>query len=429
MFKDNLEKKTFYIFIFAALLNGFMQSFFSTQDIIAKKGFNALSWQLTLLAMIQPISNTFSIWWGKLLEHSKNKAKYFLIIGIFGRLILLSSLFFTKMNFFLVMLAGIFLFEALLSPVQNTFYQANFNSENRAKIFGITISIMTGSAMLVSILSGYILDNFVKYLPWFLSLCGIFGFIASFSLSKLKLREVHYNPKPIVFKEMIFTPLKTTSKILKTNKAFYHYEFCFLLYGMGFIGMVPIVPIFLVDTLGLNYQTMFFAKGFIGNTGLLLFSPVLGKIMDKKNPFAFIRLVFGLLSLYPALLLITIFFDNPLIIKSLVYASYTVFGIAMAGIFSAWNLGSLAFAEKHTVGVYQSVHVTLTGIRGLMAPVLSLIVYKFAGMYAVFIMSSVFLLLSSLLANLYYKHENHNLKVDYLKLLSFRQFWKIPGRM
>ena len=76
-----IEKKTFRLFMSAMFFNGFIMSITNVQDIIAKKAFHGFDWQITILVMIFPISSLLSIWWGKIIEDSENKSKYFLIAG------------------------------------------------------------------------------------------------------------------------------------------------------------------------------------------------------------------------------------------------------------------------------------------------------------------------------------------------------------
>ena len=42
----------------------------------------------------------------------------------------------------------------------------------------------------------------------------------------------------------------------------------------------------------------------------------------------------------------------------------------------AWNLGHHDFAPRHLAGKYMGVHVTLTGVRGMYAPILAVVIYE-----------------------------------------------------
>ncbi|MCB5267747.1 MAG: hypothetical protein LHW46_06530, partial [Candidatus Cloacimonetes bacterium] len=99
-----VERKTTGILLIAALFNGAVQSLSQTQDIIARKALLAQDWQLMLMTMIWPVSNFFSIWWGRFYEKSCHKSRFFLFAGIFGRLTLVYAIWLTTMNEYLVLL-------------------------------------------------------------------------------------------------------------------------------------------------------------------------------------------------------------------------------------------------------------------------------------------------------------------------------------
>jgi hypothetical protein len=52
-----------------------------------------------------------------------------------------------------------------------------------------------------------------------------------------------------------------------------------------------------------------------------------------------------------------------------------VFGIARGGGNLAWSLGHNDFAHPERAGLYMGVHATLTGLRGVFAPFLGMLLY------------------------------------------------------
>jgi hypothetical protein len=77
-----VEYRSTVLLLIAALFNGVVQSLGQTQDIIARKALHALDWQLMVMTMIWPISNLFSIWWGRVFEQSCHKSRYFILLGL-----------------------------------------------------------------------------------------------------------------------------------------------------------------------------------------------------------------------------------------------------------------------------------------------------------------------------------------------------------
>jgi len=60
----------------------------------------------------------------------------------------------------------------------------------------------------------------------------------------------------------------------------------------------------------------------------------------------------------------------------LFYLSSFLIGIGFAGGILAWNLGHQHFAPAHKDGQYMAVHVTLNGLRGVIAPIVALWIFE-----------------------------------------------------
>lgn len=395
------ERSTAKLLLWAALANGVVSSLSQTQDIIARKALLAQDWQLMLMMMIWPVSNFFSIWWGRIFEKSCHQSRYFLLVGFLGRFSLIYGVWISTMNEFLVLLTLMFSMNSLLIPAQNTIYQKNIDIRRRAKIYGYTISL----GMLVSIgftfLAGRVLDSHENYFRYILVVTGIFGLISCTLLSLVKIQNKPTSSEcsTINWRLMMLDPIHRTLKLLKENKQFAAFERSYSIYGMGFIMMTPIIPIYLVDVLRLSYTTNFLAKGVISQVGLLVLSPYIGKIHDRIHPFLFASIAFGTLFIYPVLIIVSsLFAAEPLVSIPLVFAAYLVFGIAMAAVNISWNMSSIYFAGHEDAAMYQSVHVTLTGVRGIIAPGLGLVLMKLLGIRAVFVVAAAFLLTASLIS-------------------------------
>jgi len=151
--------------------------------------------------------------------------------------------------------------------------------------------------------------------------------------------------------------------------------------------MLPAIPKFLVEYLKMDYSQTFMAKGVISQLGILLLSPIAGKIHDKKNPAFFASLAFLTLGFFPFIMLISSYFVDSGFANYIVYFSYLIFGIGMSGIVISWNISSICFAGEDDVSMYQSVHVTLTGLRALIVPFLGYLLLHYFGVNIVFLVA------------------------------------------
>ena len=396
-----VERKTTILLVAAALFNGVILSLGQTQDIIARKALHAKDWQLMLMTMIWPVANFFSVWWARVYERSLHKQRYFLIAGIIGRLTLVYGIWLVSMNEYLVLLGLLFASNSLIVPAQNSIYQRNINPSRRAGVFGIVHSVGIAVSLVLTYLAGRLLDIREDSFRLILVVTGIVGFASAAILALVKIQEpmVKRERRPLNWKQLLLEPVGGTLRLLKENKPFAAFERSFSIYGMGFIMMQPIIPIYLVDRLQLTYTANFLAKGIVSQLGLLLLSPLIGKLHDRMHPFRFMAAAFGLLMVFPLLFVVSSLVQGEALLPVvIVFVAYLIFGVAMAGVNITWNMGSIYFAGDEDASIYQSVHVTMTGIRGLIAPVLGYLVLKLFSLTMVFVVAAGFFLAAALIS-------------------------------
>jgi MFS family permease len=396
-----IEKKTFRLFMSAMFFNGFIMSITNVQDIIAKKAFHGFDWQITILVMIFPISSLLSIWWGKIIEDSENKSKYFLIAGFLGRLSLVFGFFITNIYQFIFLLAFLLSFNSLVVPTQNTLLQANFRKEIRGKLFGYSASLSTLIALIGSYFAGRLLDIDEHYYKYIFVATGILGLIGTLFLAAIKVdskEKLVPKNKKNKMRKIFLLPLIRSFQILKNDKQYRIYEIAFMIYGIGFMIVLPVIPRYLVNNLHMTYTQTFVAKGVISQLGILVFAPIAGFIHDKNHPNLFAAISFFAISFFPLILFFSTMFSNISTSIAIVYFSYIIYGIAMSGVLIAWNLGTIYFAKNNDVSMYQSVHVALTGVRGLIIPPLGFIILKTLGMQSVFIVSFLAFIIASMIS-------------------------------
>lgn len=394
-----VERRTTILLVLAALFNGVILSLSQTQDIIARKALHAQDWQLMLMTMLWPVANFFSVWWARVFERSCHKQRYFVIAGIIGRLTLVYAIWLVSMNEYLVLLGLLFASNSLIVPAQNSIYQRNIDPSRRARVFGIIQSVGIAVSVGLTFIAGRLLDIREDSFRLILVVTGIVGFISAAVLAMIRIQEP-LGPRdcqPLHWKRVLYEPVTGTLKLLRENKAFAAFERSFSIYGMGFIMMQPIIPIYLVDKLQLTYTANFLAKGIVSQLGMLFLSPLIGKLHDRMHPFRFMAAAFGLLMFFPLLFVVSSLVQGEAVLPVvIVFVAYLVFGIAMAGVNITWNMGSIFFAGDEDASIYQSVHVTMTGIRGLIAPLLGFAVLRLFSLTMVFVVAAGFFLAAAI---------------------------------
>jgi hypothetical protein len=148
-----------------------------------------------------------------------------------------------------------------------------------------------------------------------------------------------------------------------------------------------------VDDLSLDYTPISLARGFMVHIAIVIFTPLMGKLMGSRNPAKFTGISFLTLVLFPILLIVIKYFHLVHIPEDiLLYVTFFIFGISMSGVTLSWNLGSIYYAPHAEVSNYQAVHITLTGLRGIFSPFLGYIILKVISIEATFIFASLLFL-------------------------------------
>ena len=418
---ERSEKQTLLYLTIAAFFNGFVMSSFHIHDIIAKKALHAVDWQVTILVMLWPITNLLSIWWGKILEHSNSLSKYFVLTAFVGRLTLILMFFVKNYYQYLGIFIIVFSFNALISPAQNSIYQSNLRPQIRGKYFGLLASLVTLITVVFSYIAGKVMDINEDYYRYIFVLVGIFGCISSLWLSMIKLKKKAITEKAFLnLKHLMITPIKRSFEVLKKNKDFSEFQLSYFIYGTAFMLLMPAIPKFLVENLQMDYSQTFFAKGVISQIGILFLAPIAGKLFDRKNPVYFSAVTFAVLGLYPLMLLISYLFLSASYVNLLVYFAFFIYGVGMSGIVISWNISSIYFAGDEDASMFQSVHVTLTGMRGIFAPFLGLFIMKTVGIPAVFVTAVLLFYTASVLSyRHYHKMDKKKMPISGKKIRSY----------
>lgn len=385
------ERHTFLLAMSAYMFNGIVVGILILQEVILKKAFNGSALEITLLTMIMPASNLFSIYFAPLIKRTVKKSLLFYIVGIAGRFALVAISLINNSVPFIIVLFIYYIFNALFNPLINYIMQVNISVDKRGMLFGFMNGLSTLTALIISLVAGIILDadeNLYRLIFLFAGFTGLLSAIL-FSRIRINKRKLKDNGLKSQGPRDLLYPMRNMIHIFRQDPYYLLFESSFFIYGLGFISILPALPIFFVDIMGMDYAQISMAKGVVGQLFMVLIMPFVGRFHDKSNPMLFSSSVFFILALYPLILIIA---PSSLSIRPVyfVYLGFLIYSLAMSGVIIVWNLGSIFFAGDNHSSDYQSIHVTLTGVRGLIAPFIGLAVMKFLGIFYVFYLSSAF---------------------------------------
>ena len=407
---QSLEKKTFTLHLVSQIFGGIAIGVVLLQDVILKKTLGGSDFQVMILSLLVSSSFLFSIYGSELVNRSHSRAKTILIIGIAAKSFLIILPLFENPVYYIACIAiGAYL-DALLLSIWNIVFKHNYTDKNRSRLYSYASAFQTLFVLIVTTLSGYLLDMNSSIYKVLLPVAGVFGIMVYWSLARMitlsmddysgraKKVKAHYNLR--LLKDIAILPLRNTARIFRENRPFLRFEAYFFLYGMAFMVLSPVIPVFLVDDLKLSYSPISFARGLIFHSALIIFTPLMGRFHGIGNPTKFCGYVFSFLALFPLILVSAKHFISLGLITDtnlVVYISFFVFGFAMSGVTIAWALSSIYYAPKNEVSNYQAVHITLTGVRGVFSPALGYAVMKIFDIEYSFYLSAFLFMLGGIM--------------------------------
>ncbi|MBD3370553.1 MFS transporter [Candidatus Fermentibacteria bacterium] len=387
------ERGTFRLHILSAVMMAVAWGVLVNHEYIAAKGLGASVWQITILTMIWPVSNFLSVFLTHWIDGRGCYSKAVLVGGLMRLplgLMLLSS----SVNVMLGLLLLFFASNSVVIPVQNAIIRHRYKRGHRGSLFGWSMSVRNLISLPSSMLVGALLDvDFDLYRIAFL-VEALFGAGQAFFFAAMA-RGMRASPRLEHAGKGVAHFFGSLWRVFNRDREFARFECYFMLYGIAFQAVLPAIPFFARDQLGLSYEQYATAKGVIGQLGLVFLGPFLGAKVERIHPFRFTGIIVLVLALYPLVMAAGGWL--PSIGIFLFYASYCFFAIGIAGINVSWNLSSMSFAPSDQAATYQGLHVTATALRGLFAPILGSQILQHLGYTAPFIFSTCLFALSGML--------------------------------
>lgn len=414
---NQLEKQTYKLHLAYSVLEGIVLGVLALNEFVFLKSLNGSSMQLGILFQFSVLVFVGLIFINELIRRTKNKAKMLRKTAIITRLPLVLLIFFprseTAMNgesYFHLIFLLIFLIYYLASPIIyptiNQFLKNTYRHENFGKLYSRTTSVNKIVMLIITFAYGLWLDiNPFAYTIVY-PIIAIIGILSVFLLAKIPYQE-----KDIIIKKPFFEAVKNSisrmNHLIIGNKPYLHFELGFMLYGFAFMSTAAIITMYYNDILHLNYSSVAFYKNGYNIIAIVLL-PFFGRLIGKIDPRKFAVITFASMLFYLSALAITQYFPSFIDVLNIRLYYWMLVYIFFHGIFAAtmsllWFIGSAYFGKNEDAGDLQSVHLSLTGIRAVFAPIIGIFFYQWFGFTITFSIAIFSLFLAVLLMVWSYK--------------------------
>ena len=271
-----------------------------------------------------------------------------------------------------------------LLPFITDIYADNYPSNRRGTFFSRSLILSVGMAALSGFIGSSILEKDIEYYPLIFIFLGFCAFLKAVAIYCMPSKKMDQSPHENPFGNM---------KYVWQDRSFGYVLLTWFIMGFANLWTLPLrVDYVTSPQWGIEGSAIFVAMiiTVIPESMRLLFIPFWARLFDRMN-FVILRMILNLsFALGVLLFFIT---SNPWVIG----AGSAFIGIAFAGGSIAWNLWVTKYAPPGKTGAYMSVHVSLTGIRGTLGPMIGYWAVGLIGAQNIGIFSCVMMVVATLM--------------------------------
>lgn len=336
-------------------------------------------WQTIAVTAAIPTFMTLSIFWGELLRHVSIR-RYLAIFWVVAALplgcVALVQNYWQLLVLHVIASAG----AAGWMPVNGRLLKHFYPDQARGRAYAVLNVATLGGAAIASYWMGLWMEShpqsFRVYFP-IASAAQIVGIAILLWLVRHTNAEQKREPQPARTEppaapslRMLLRPLLHMGAVLRADRAFMMYEKAFMTYGAAYMLCEALLPVLATARLGMRYEDYAHSTLTVSRAVMVIFMLPFGWLLDRIGPVRVSGLAFGVLCVYPVLLLAA--GD-----ASGVALASVAWGIGLAGVMMSWMLGPMALAgTPENVPVYVAIHATLVGVRGIVFQIVGMVLYR-----------------------------------------------------
>ncbi len=354
--------------------------------VIIKNGFqNQVSdWLLNLAVAIATgapyFSNLLSFFWVQL-SRGRSKARLVSNLAMLFCICTFSMSFVSFSDIGLLFLLIILVIARIIwsgiLTVRSNIWRANYPRHIRGKV---TAKLATLSALIMSVSGmsvGWVLDWQFDYFRWIFIVFAAISMIGAYRYRSLAVRHQQKEITREKSQQDNRSLLKRFS-LLKENRAFGKYMLAMFILGSGNLMFMAPLIVFLNEHTPLEQLQQILITTAIPLALIPFAVRWWARLLDGNHIFHFRSIhSWGFVSALAIFLIAQLSG-----ISELYFIGSIVYGIAISGGVIGWNLGHNDFvgkggsAKQENPMDYMAIHVTLTGIRGLIMPLVGIALYQ-----------------------------------------------------
>jgi MFS family permease len=354
----------------------------ATAAVLVKRGFTGLVEPAILNLAVAFVSgspafaNMTSFLWANL-AHGRERIRLLVwLLAAFGLVVAAIGLFprqssglaFTVLSVLVarVVWAGVL-------TVRAAVWSANYPRHVIARMTGRIVMASSLGMAATAALAALVLETHPEHSRLLYFVVGAAGLAAAWLCRRIRVRQ-SFRLRAAERAEMGSTEVfsfRIMREVLRTDPHYRRFMTWMALYGAGNLMINGQLVILLSDQMHMPVAQQVAILTIIPLLCVPVFTPMWARMFDAGHVIDFRARQCWVLVVGLAVAIVAVFLQAP----GLLWGAALLFGISTAGASLGWNLGPNDFATLGKVQQYMGVNVTLTGMRGLVAPPVGAIAY------------------------------------------------------
>ncbi len=355
----------------------------STVAILVKKGYAGLvdpTWVNLAVAFLSgapAIANISSFAWANMAHGRARVSVLATLQAVFAMVVGLIALIPfgpTGLMLTIVLVLVARLIWAGIQTVRAAVWTANYPRTVMARMTGRIVMISSPGVALVALSAGWVLDKSASASRFLYIVAALSGLVAAWMFRAVRVRREYQMlaAESDAGSSAGTFSLRQFREVLGSNPSYRSFMFWMSLYGAGNLMLNAQLVVLYADRLHLGGLTQITLLSVMPLIMIPLFVPWWARQFDGGHVIDYRARQCWVLVCSMVINALAVWQRQPW----LLWLGSILCGISYAGANLGWNLGHNDFAPRGLAQHYMGVHVTLTGVRGLIAPPLGILLYE-----------------------------------------------------
>lgn len=336
-----------------------------------------LNFAVSLVAASKAIGHLSSFLWAGI-SRGKPKIKFMVGLQLVTTLVVATFAFAPRNLTGLWMVTGLSIVAWTIwsgvTTLRTGVWRANYRQHYRPRIVGRFVTVDALVVAFAGVVIGRCLDIDPMTYRIIFPVLALIGLIGVFCYGRIPFRRQRQHLAVEQANDSVAGPSLSPmviAQVLKEDRWYRGYMACMFTMGLGNLMLHPILAIALTDEFNVGYQAGISIATVIPLVVMTLAIPFWSRRLQRMHVIHFRAVHVWSFVVVSVFVLLGIALHQ----IAFLYLAAVATGVGWGGGALAWSLGHQHFAPKDRDAEYMGVHITLTGIRGVIGPIMGVQLY------------------------------------------------------